>query len=225
MRDHQRRTEIRLIVLGEDARQIQLYVEQERTLPAGEARDAARFGIARHVQRFLYFSNLPLEFRECNAAIPWSRLTALRYRYGSLTLSMMHPRSFPTVLRFAKVEVPRTHRLLSSPNFPTRWRNESNGNQGIGQILTPHRARIAKLVRRYGVRRLRVYGSVARGEADTRSDVGLLVEWRSKAFARESLSLREGLEQTIGRKVDLFEPATTYWATRDRVLSEATDFL
>jgi len=79
------------------------------------------------------------------------------------------------------------------------------------------------LTRKYGVERLRVYGSVARGEADLTSDVDLLVEFRPGADSLATSSLKADLERVIGRKVDLHDPRDTYWAIRDRVLSEAID--
>ena len=64
MRDHKRRTEIRLIVIGEDAGRIKEGIQREQAHPDGEGRESARYWIALHVQRFLFFSNLPPEFRE-----------------------------------------------------------------------------------------------------------------------------------------------------------------
>jgi len=40
----------------------------------------------------------------------------------------------------------------------------------------PHRAALEEIGKRYGVRNIRVFGSVARGEADTASDLDLLVD-------------------------------------------------
>jgi predicted nucleotidyltransferase len=39
-----------------------------------------------------------------------------------------------------------------------------------------HRAALEEIGKRYGVRNIRVFGSVARGEADTASDLDLLVD-------------------------------------------------
>ncbi len=42
--------------------------------------------------------------------------------------------------------------------------------------VTAHRAALEEIGKRYGVRNIRVFGSVARGEADTASDLDLLVD-------------------------------------------------
>src|SRR5438045_6389372 len=75
-------------------------------------------------------------------------------------------------------------------------------------FLQQHRTDINALCRRYGVLRLDVFGSAARGEDfdPTRSDVDLLVEF-DRARTRPSFSaffdLRERLAKMLGRSVDL----------------------
>lgn len=84
------------------------------------------------------------------------------------------------------------------------------------------------LCRRYGVERLEVFGSAARG-ADfdpTHSDVDFLVTFSSRA--RNDLSafadFKEGLEAVLGRPVDLAEreaiEASRNYIRRRRILAE-----
>ena len=76
-------------------------------------------------------------------------------------------------------------------------------------LIEQHRTEIAALCRRFGVRRLDVFGSAARG-ADfdpARSDVDLLVEFEPAAghdFAAFA-DLKEALENVLGRSVDLVD--------------------
>ena len=73
-------------------------------------------------------------------------------------------------------------------------------------VIQQHRDRIAELCRRYGVRRLELFGSAATGAFDPqRSDLDFLVEFDAnlaKLFDRY-FGLRESLEALYGRKVDL----------------------
>ncbi len=73
--------------------------------------------------------------------------------------------------------------------------------------LDRHRAAIAELCRRFGVRQLDVVGSAARG-ADfdpARSDVDFLVEYAPETVPSLGafLGLRDALASLLGRPVDL----------------------
>lgn len=49
----------------------------------------------------------------------------------------------------------------------------------VEQLLTEKREDILQLTAKHGVRNVRVFGSVARGEADEQSDNDLVVEFES----------------------------------------------
>jgi hypothetical protein len=49
----------------------------------------------------------------------------------------------------------------------------------IGQLLEERRAEIKRIAAKHGARNVRVFGSVARGEAGPNSDVDLLVDTRT----------------------------------------------
>ena len=74
-------------------------------------------------------------------------------------------------------------------------------------LLERNRAALEELCRRYGVRRLEVFGSAATGaQFDADSDVDLLVEFAPPGPGRHAAQyfgfLRE-LESLLGRNVDL----------------------
>jgi predicted nucleotidyltransferase len=74
------------------------------------------------------------------------------------------------------------------------------------------RAHTAEL-RGFGVKSLRLFGSVARDDADDGSDVDLLVEFDSPPRFSSFMKLRIFLEDLLGAKVDL----VTETGLRDRV--------
>lgn len=79
-----------------------------------------------------------------------------------------------------------------------------------GSLPAVSRRRLAQTCRRFGVKRLSVFGSAARGELRADSDVDLLVEF--KAASRTSLfdlaRLQEALSPLFGgRKVHIASPA------------------
>jgi predicted nucleotidyltransferase len=74
-------------------------------------------------------------------------------------------------------------------------------------LIDQHRAEIALLCRRLGVRRLEVFGSAARGDdfdADT-SDADFLVEFEPHSPLQQFFGLADALERLVGRRVDLVE--------------------
>jgi hypothetical protein len=77
-------------------------------------------------------------------------------------------------------------------------------------ILAKHRAEIG---RRFGVRSLALFGSVARGEARPDSDVDLLVDFESTPGLSDYMAFKFWLEERLGRPVDLvMEGALDDWA-------------
>jgi predicted nucleotidyltransferase len=77
------------------------------------------------------------------------------------------------------------------------------------------------LLDRYGVARIGVFGSVARGEAGPDSDVDLLVEFKPDQHPGfEFFELQETLEELFGTDVDLATSKSLHRLMRDRVLKE-----
>ena len=71
-----------------------------------------------------------------------------------------------------------------------------------------------------GVRDLRVFGSVARGDTNDASDVDFLVDIADADYSRYCQIL-EQLEDAIGRKVDLVMVEALKPDRRERILREA----
>jgi predicted nucleotidyltransferase len=90
--------------------------------------------------------------------------------------------------------------------------------------LFPDRAALAALCRRYGIRRLSLFGSVLKGTARPDSDVDLLVEFEPGAtpgFLRLSAIEEELSDMLGGRRVDLRTAAELSRYFRDEVVSTA----
>ncbi len=92
---------------------------------------------------------------------------------------------------------------------------------GVEEIIGPKRKEIRRLLRRYGVKRLRIFGSVRRREAGPESDVDLLVDWKKPVSLLTRVGLIDELERTIGRRVDLVSEEDLRWSTRPFVAAEA----
>jgi hypothetical protein len=86
------------------------------------------------------------------------------------------------------------------------------------------RETLDEVCRRYGIRRLSVFGSALRDDFSADSDVDLLVEFqpgRTPGFA--FFSLETELAGLCGRRVDLNTKASLSPYFRDRVLFEARE--
>lgn len=90
--------------------------------------------------------------------------------------------------------------------------------------LRAHREEILRIAAAHGASNIRVFGSVARGEADRDSDVDLLVDVIADAngFAYFGLveDLRRALTTALGADVDVVDSAALR-RMREQVLREA----
>jgi predicted nucleotidyltransferase len=77
------------------------------------------------------------------------------------------------------------------------------------------------VLKKYGVKEVRVFGSVRRREASTLSDVDLLVDNLPGASLLDVAHLKNELRRLLGRPVDVVEEETLPWSMRPHVLAEA----
>jgi len=87
----------------------------------------------------------------------------------------------------------------------------------VTRILATHRRELSRL----GVKSLALFGSSARDEAGSGSDVDLLVEFDRPVGLFEFIDVKEFLERVLGCSVDLGTPDSLHPRLRERVLREA----
>ena len=91
----------------------------------------------------------------------------------------------------------------------------------INHLLKEHRQEILSLATRHGARHIRVFGSVARGEADGQSDVDFLVDMEQGRTLMDMGGLLMELQELLGCHVDVVSEKGLRSRIRDRVLAEA----
>ncbi len=74
---------------------------------------------------------------------------------------------------------------------------------------------------KHGAQNVRVFGSVARGEADSQSDIDLLVEFKRGTTLLGHAALVQELEDLLGVKVDVVSERGLRDRVREHVLREA----
>lgn len=88
-------------------------------------------------------------------------------------------------------------------------------------LLHRYREDILRLAQKHGARNVRLFGSVARGDAGPESDMDFLVDMEPGRTLFDLIHLQMDLEELLGRPVDLAEPDGVYWYIREQVLAEA----
>ncbi|MDY6941250.1 MAG: nucleotidyltransferase family protein [Cyanobacteriota bacterium] len=89
-------------------------------------------------------------------------------------------------------------------------------------FLKENRQKIIDIAARHGAYNIRIFGSVARGEADEKSDIDFLVDYsidRISSWFPAGLVLE--LERFLECKVDVATEPSLKQRIRDRVLNEA----
>jgi uncharacterized protein len=92
---------------------------------------------------------------------------------------------------------------------------------GINEILKTKRGEILRLAEMHGARNVRVFGSVARGDAGPDSDVDLLVDMAPGRSLMDHVAFAQDVEDILNRKVDVVTEKALHWYIRDRVFAEA----
>ena len=83
---------------------------------------------------------------------------------------------------------------------------------------------IETLIQQYGARRIRVFGSVARGEEQADSDIDFLVDFPiGYDLFKQRIPLSEGLQKLFHRKIDLIPEHEVNTYIHDSIFSEAVD--
>jgi uncharacterized protein len=88
-------------------------------------------------------------------------------------------------------------------------------------ILREKRDEILRIAEKYGARNVRIFGSVATGDATDTSDIDLLVDTAEKTSPWFPAGLAAELEELLGQRVDVVTTNGLYWLLRRRILKEA----
>ena len=93
---------------------------------------------------------------------------------------------------------------------------------GIKELLQDKRDEILAIAEKHGAHNVRVFGSVARGEATAESDVDFLIDYdlkRTSPWFPAGLML--DLEKLLSRKIDVVSENSLHYFLKDRILQEA----
>lgn len=95
----------------------------------------------------------------------------------------------------------------------------------MDQKLSDLGTRVLPALRRHGVVRAGIFGSEARGEARTGSDLDVLVEFEAGRTLFDLVDLRDELTRILGRDADVVTYRSLHPRIRERVLREQVAIL
>jgi uncharacterized protein len=91
----------------------------------------------------------------------------------------------------------------------------------FSELLKDKREAILQIAAKHGARNVRVFGSVARGEADEQSDIDFLVDMEPGRSLLDLGGLLMDLQDLLGQNVDVVTERGLKPRIRERVLHEA----
>ena len=91
----------------------------------------------------------------------------------------------------------------------------------INELLQEKREAILQLAAKHGARNVRIFGAVARHEANEQSDGDFLVDMEPGRSLMDMGGLLMDLRELLGREVDVVTEKGLYWLLRRRILKEA----
>lgn len=92
---------------------------------------------------------------------------------------------------------------------------------GVREVLGAKRGKVLSLLKKYGAKEVRVFGSVRRREATSESDLDLLVDNLPGTSILDVAHLKGELRRILNRRVDVVEVADLPWPMRPQVEAEA----
>lgn len=93
----------------------------------------------------------------------------------------------------------------------------------LDELRRAKREQILLLAAKHGARKVRVFGSVARGDADERSDVDFLVDLEPGRSLFDLGGLLMGLQDLLGTQVDVVTEKGLRLRIREGVLADAVE--
>ncbi|HXA15459.1 MAG TPA: nucleotidyltransferase family protein [Thermoanaerobaculia bacterium] len=91
----------------------------------------------------------------------------------------------------------------------------------VSDIVREKREEVLAIARKHGASNVRVFGSVARGEAAEQSDIDLLVDLAAGRSLFDLGALVMELNESIGQHVDVVTDGGIRSRIRDRIVAEA----
>jgi predicted nucleotidyltransferase/uncharacterized protein with HEPN domain len=170
---------------------------------------------------------IPQEFKDRHPEIPWKQLVDFQSLITHYYLEIdrdglwnIVDNDLPILKHKvdAALEASQKQNSRNTNGQPSR---KSEMAKPYAELLKAKRDEILRTAVKYGVSNVRIFGSVARGEADAASDIDLLVDVEPGRTLFDLSELLFDLQELLGHNVDLVTEKGLHTHIRDRVLKEA----
>ena len=93
----------------------------------------------------------------------------------------------------------------------------------MNPVLRSKRDSILSIATMHGAKRIKVFGSFARGEDKPGSDIDVIVNLEEGRSLFDMIALKNDLEELFGRKVDVVTEDSVHWYIKEKIIQEAIE--
>jgi uncharacterized protein len=168
------------------------------------------------------------DFKDRHSEIPWEQMTDVQNRLGFYDTEMdrdalweIATHDLPDLK--VKIDAALEQKDLTDQHSKSVDAIIAEKRKAIAlrELLQANRDAILRIAAKYGASNVRVFGSVARGEADAESDIDLLVDMEEDRSLLDLSRLLTNLQTLLGYKLDIVTEQGLNERLRERVLKEA----
>ncbi|HEY6539383.1 MAG TPA: HepT-like ribonuclease domain-containing protein [Ktedonobacteraceae bacterium] len=170
---------------------------------------------------------IPQSFKDHHPEIPWKQLgdfqSLITHYYLEIDkdgLWHIVVNDLPTLEYKAHTALEETQKQASRNKHKQPLRKSAIAKP-YAELLKAKRDEILRTAIKHGASNVRIFGSVARGEADVASDIDLLVDVEPGRTLFDLSELIFDLQELLGHDVDLVTEKGLHNRIRERVLKEA----
>lgn len=170
---------------------------------------------------------IPQPFKKHRPEVPWKQLTDLQNLITHYYLEIdkdalwkIIDNDLPTLEHKINVTLEEAQKQVSRDKQEQSSR-KNNIAEVYAELLKAKRDEILRTAFKHGASNVRIFGSVARGEADAASDIDLLVDVEPGRTLFDLSELIFDLQELLGHDVDLVTEKGLHTRIRERVLKEA----
>jgi uncharacterized protein len=98
--------------------------------------------------------------------------------------------------------------------------NKTFTEDKINKNISKIKPKIAKIIRKRGIKKAGIFGSYARGEQKKSSDIDILIEPTKEMGFFDIVRLEEELKKSLKKKIDLLTYASIHRLLKEKILQE-----